>query len=68
MGRRRPPCPSGKQRFRDQNEARAVLGKIRARKHRRTSRPEEAAYRCASCSGWHLTSSRPKPSKIERTR
>jgi hypothetical protein len=67
MGRRRPPCPSGKQRFRDQHEARLVLAKIRARKAGRTRIREEQTYRCTACGGWHLTSAKPK-TKPKETR
>jgi hypothetical protein len=68
MGRRRPPCPSGKQRYPDRRTARHVLGEIRARKRGRTKVREEQAYECPRCGGWHLSSTKPKPNKPEGKR
>lgn len=68
MGRRRPPCPSGKQRYRDQAAAHAALfGVSRRRNARRGEHREQSAYRCVDCRGWHLTSL-PPTNKSEGTR
>lgn len=66
MGRRRPPCPSGKHRYRDEVAARLALAEV-LRKDRRWGR-ERSAYRCPQCRGFHLTSQPPKPNKPEGTR
>lgn len=51
MGRRRPPCPSGKQRYRSEQEARRSIRSLRGQ-----GRGECNAYRCPDCRNWHLTS------------
>lgn len=65
MSRWEPSCRSGKRRYGDLAEAREALAAVRRRHKRRT---EESAYRCPDCGGWHLTSSRHKPTQREESR
>lgn len=67
MSRWDASCISGKRAYRDQAEAREALAAVR---RRRKGRTERSVYRCPSCPGWHLASSRPKfkPADPEESR
>lgn len=56
--RERHRCPAtGKRRYRDHKEAvRAVQGAKRSREEGNRRAQAVRAYRCLSCSGWHMTS------------
>lgn len=63
MGRKGPAkCPSQKRRFRDHDEATAVLHKAKNARtiakldQTGTRRREQRSYECAQCQGWHVTS------------
>ena len=50
-------CPSGKRRYPDHPTAKAVLSKAKRRRRPGPCDPVRF-YRCPSCEGWHLTSTK----------
>ena len=51
-------CPTGKQSYPTPNAAWAVLNHIKARGrhcYSRVKTTQGEVYRCAECSGWHIT-------------
>ncbi|MCP2339565.1 hypothetical protein [Actinomadura rupiterrae] len=53
-------CPTGKVRFRDRIAATLALATIQRQGRPDRDKTEIRAYRCPTCSGWHLTSQRPR--------
>lgn len=50
-------CPSGKRRYPAHSTAKVVLGKAKRRRRPGPCDPVRF-YRCPSCEGWHLTSTK----------
>ncbi|WP_327335177.1 hypothetical protein [Streptomyces anulatus] len=57
-------CPTGKQRFRDDFEAKLAL--LRVTTSNSPRRQEKRAYHCPHCHGWHLTSQAKKHRKARQ--
>jgi hypothetical protein len=49
-------CPTGKQSFRTELDAKMALAFIARKRHTGRAKEESRAYRCESCRRWHLTS------------